>query len=178
MAALAGITLDRRGTLRLARFTNAGPNGARIQLSGGFEVVRHRGSLLMRPVPRPDGRESAPLRGETQFGAWRFNVLSERAAATEDSDVWSAELPSDALLAVRHWKNGDRMRWSGDARTGMRRVARFLADARIEAGERRDWPVVTAGDEIVWIPGVRRADAVPARSGRPAVRYVCERSHR
>jgi hypothetical protein len=30
--------------------------------------------------------------------------------------------------------------------------------------ERAAWPVVLAGDQIVWIPGVRRGDAATARS--------------
>ena len=36
-------------------------------------------------------------------------------------------------------------------------------------------PVVLADDEIVWIPGVRRVRAAPERSGRPMIRYICER---
>ena len=56
-----------------------------------------------------------------------------------------------------------------------RRVKRFFADARIPGMDRAGWPVVLAAGEIIWIPGVRRADAATDRSGGPGVRYVCER---
>jgi tRNA(Ile)-lysidine synthase len=55
-----------------------------------------------------------------------------------------------------------------------RRVKGLLRDAGIDAGRRAGWPVVLAGEEIVWIPGVRRSLAATARSGRPVVRYFCE----
>jgi tRNA(Ile)-lysidine synthase len=56
-----------------------------------------------------------------------------------------------------------------------RRVKGLLRDAGIDAASRAGWPVVLAGDEIVWIPGVRRSSAATVRSGRPVVLYQCER---
>jgi tRNA(Ile)-lysidine synthase len=56
-----------------------------------------------------------------------------------------------------------------------RRVKRFFGDAKIPGPARAGWPVVVADDEIVWIPGVCRRGAASERSGRPVVRYACER---
>jgi len=58
-----------------------------------------------------------------------------------------------------------------------RRVKRFFADAGIAGMDRAGWPVVLADGEIVWIPGVRRADAasVTSTSSGRRLRYVCER---
>ncbi|MBC8027926.1 MAG: hypothetical protein H7Y89_18195, partial [Steroidobacteraceae bacterium] len=56
-----------------------------------------------------------------------------------------------------------------------RRVKRFLRDAGLAGPDRQGWPVVLAGDEIVWIPGVRRSDAATVRPGRPGALYVCDR---
>src|SRR5215203_4350976 len=53
IAARAQVTLDRRGTLRLAQFTTSGAPGARIQLSGGVEVHRHRDSFVLRRPSTP-----------------------------------------------------------------------------------------------------------------------------
>jgi tRNA(Ile)-lysidine synthetase-like protein len=86
------------------------------------------------------------------------------------------QLPVDATLTVRGWRPGDRMRVAGA--NAARRVKRFFADARIAGPDRAGWPVVLAGDEIVWIPGVRRSDAATVRSGRPGLRYTCERDLR
>ena len=48
LAARAGVTLDRRGTARLVRFTTTARHGRRVQLSGGWEVLLHRDRFLVR----------------------------------------------------------------------------------------------------------------------------------
>jgi tRNA(Ile)-lysidine synthase len=88
------------------------------------------------------------------------------------------ELPAEEVLTVRAWRPGDRMR----ARPGgpLRRVKRFFAEAGIAGMDRAGWPVVVAGSEIVWIPGVRRGDAATTFANRPGRlrRYLCERDDR
>jgi len=188
IAARASVTLDRRGTLRLAQFTTSGAPGARMQLSGGVEVFRHRDFfVLRRSSPR---REAAPvsLDGVVRFGEWRFWPVprvpghDERASSEspgekgrqQREDCWVADLPADRHLSVRAWRPADRMR--PRTREAARRVKRFFGDAQIPGPSRAGWPVVLADDEIVWIPGVRRSDAASERSGRPVVRYACERT--
>jgi tRNA(Ile)-lysidine synthase len=60
---------------------------------------------------------------------------------------------------------------------GRRRVKRYLSDAGLLGRDRTEWPVVVLGDEVIWIPGVRRSDAATVRSGGPARHYICERTH-
>jgi len=172
IAARASVTLDRRGTLRLAQFTTSGVPGARIQLSGGVEVFRHRDFFVVRrssPL-RPAG--PVALDGVVRFGDWRFRPVATLDGESSE-DLWVSDLPTDRSLSVRAWRPADRMR----PRVGgaARRVKRFFGDARIPGTSRVGWPVVLADDEIVWIPGVRRSDAASERSGRPVVRYACER---
>ena len=189
IAARAGVTLDRRGTQRLAQFTTSGAPGARIQLSGGVDVYRHRDTFVIRHAARLPLSNEVPLRGTVEFGEWRFSPLTSISPTTTNSssaaetvhsgscvqsqDVWAADLPADRQLSVRAWRPADRMRvYAGGA---ARRVKRFFGDAQVPGPSRTGWPVVLADDEIVWIPGVRRTDAAPERSGRPVVRYACER---
>lgn len=193
IAAHASVTLDRRGTLRLAQFTTSGAPGARMQLSGGVEVFRHRDSFVLRRSSPPERAECAEaaglvtLSGAVQFGGWRFQpVVGEQGGGTsrlretpdeglrvEPEDPWVADLPADRSLKIRAWRPADRMR----SREGgaARRVKRFFSDAQIPGPSRAGWPVVLADDEIVWIPGVRRTHTASERSGRPVVRYSCER---
>jgi tRNA(Ile)-lysidine synthase len=190
IAARAGVTLDRRGTQRLAQFTTSGAPGARIQLSGGAQVYRHRDFFLIRRAARvPVSDRALPLRGIVEFGEWRFSPLTGNSdSPTNDlsapetvygrsrvqaHDVWAADLPGDLDLFVRAWQPADRMRVKAEG--AARRVKRFFGDAQVPGPSRSGWPVVLADNEIVWIPGVRRADAAPERSGRPVVRYACER---
>lgn len=64
VAARAGITLDRRGTARLARFTETGSTGGRVQLSGRHEVVLRRNEVALGPLGAPgQSRRKAPRRG-------------------------------------------------------------------------------------------------------------------
>ena len=60
LAARASVTLDRRGTERLARFTESGSTGGRVQLSGRVEVVLRRDFLVIGPLgpPSPSRRKS------------------------------------------------------------------------------------------------------------------------
>lgn len=53
IAARAGVTLDRRGTERLAALVTARGVHARVPLSGGHEVIRHRTTFEIRPAARP-----------------------------------------------------------------------------------------------------------------------------
>jgi len=48
LAARGGVVMDWRGTHRLAAFTIEGEPGQSIQLSGGFEVVMRRESMVLR----------------------------------------------------------------------------------------------------------------------------------
>ncbi|HET7552376.1 MAG TPA: tRNA lysidine(34) synthetase TilS [Gemmatimonadaceae bacterium] len=173
LAARGGAVLDRRGTERITEFTISGRAGARIQLSGGWEVVLHRGSIVVRRARLDDEPGGAlPLKGEVSFGGWRFRPLEGEPGDAARS-WWSAALPMDATLSVRSWRSGDRMTPFGAARP--RRVKGLFRDAGIDAVRRRGWPVVLADDEIVWIPGVRRGAASEYLSDRRAVVYECER---
>jgi tRNA(Ile)-lysidine synthase len=190
IAARAGVTLDRRGTLRLAQFTTSGATGARIQLSGGVEVYRHRDVFVIRRAALPPlSNNAVALRGVVEFGEWRFSPLTGRSpsggnpsssaetlrggSCVQARDAWTADLPADQPLWVRAWQPADRMRPQVEG--AARRVKRFFGDAQVPGPSRSGWPVVLVDNEIVWIPGVRRIDAAPDRSGRPVVRYACER---
>ncbi len=171
VAARQGVTLDRRGTERLVSFTIQGAPGGRIQLSGGAEVVRQRDRLLVRRVPvHVESRDVTPLEHGTTWRGWRF-VRTEK-----QTDRWTAVLSTDRPLHVRAWRAGDRMTPEGS--TTPRRLKGLFRDGGIDASRRRDWPVVVAGEEVVWVPGVRRALAAPARSGRPNVTFRCEHIYR
>jgi tRNA(Ile)-lysidine synthetase-like protein len=135
-----------------------------------------RGSATEAPAAASDGAPPArALVDGLVLGAWRFvRVETVTDGGAERRDAWRAVLPAGVPLAVRPWRPGDRMRVAGAA--AARRVKRVLADARVPARARVGWPVVVAvrpdgGEEIVWIPGVRRgAGGDGAPEGRaPAV---------
>lgn len=181
IAARAGATLDRRALARLASFTEVGRVGSRIQLAGGWEVVRARSAFQLRRMSAHGATlDPVPLSDEMRWGAWCFRPLSEEPAT---SDLWSASLPANRRLFVRPWRAGDAMiRRSGSS---ARKVKRLLTDAGVTGHLRAGWPVVVAageageaGDDIVWIPGVGRNEAATARSGWPGLTFACEYDNR
>ena len=170
LAARAGLVMDRRGTARAAAFTAVSRPGARVQISGGWELARTRDRFELsrcRIAVEPYGTRR--LMPDLRLGAWRFSAA--RNGLGQSVDPWIAQLPADADLSVRPWRPGDRMRLAPGR---WRRVKRFLSDARVSGARRGEWPVVLAGDEIVWIPGVRRSHAAAVRPGRPGVLYRCD----
>ncbi|HEV8447753.1 MAG TPA: tRNA lysidine(34) synthetase TilS [Gemmatimonadaceae bacterium] len=183
VAARIGVTLDRRGISRAASFSSRSRVGARIQVSGGWEIVRSRHALRLRSTPgrRETDETLLDLSSETRWGGWTFWSASGsgRASSTPSGQLeWNARLPIDQPLRVREWRPGDRL-IGGAGGTG-RKVKRLLNDAGVTGHERQGWPVVLSGDRIVWIPGVRRSDAATARSagarGQPILTFSCARN--
>ena len=168
IAARAGALTDWRGTLRAAGFTLRGRVGARVPLSGGWVMARTRQAFELRR-----GGATVPYAGRvlgayTEWDAWSFRTCE----ASDATSPWMARLPAGTILRVRAWRPGDRMRAGPSG--SPRRVKRFLSDAAVSGELRSRWPVVVAGDEIVWIPGIRRGDAAAARPGGPGVLMHCE----
>ncbi|MBI3791304.1 MAG: tRNA lysidine(34) synthetase TilS [Gemmatimonadetes bacterium] len=166
LLARRGVTADRRGTQRLARFTTTKAVGTRVPLSGNAEVVRVRDGFVVRG--RPDAGELSGERAlvpDVWLGTWRFHPGEPGAAP------WHARLPTGRSLTVRSWRDGDRLELGGGA---TRRVARFLAEAGLSGPERRGWPVVLVDGRIVWIPGICCGDV--AGPADPATEWSVERS--
>jgi tRNA(Ile)-lysidine synthase len=170
IAARVGLTLDRRSIQRVAAFTCTGRVGSRIPVVDGWQIIRSRDAFQVRASPAESGSmvsltANGAVVGE---GRWSFRL----ADRDRPNDLWSAWLPLDAGLSVRPWLPGDNMAVARGEPA--RKVKRLLSRAGITGHDRQGWPVVLAGNEIVWIPGVRRADAASARSGRPGLPFVCE----
>ena len=173
LAARVGLALDRRGTERIAAFTMSRRSYGSIPLSGGwcveasgdFYTLQRAELTVAAPAP-------LPLRGGLVWGNFRFQVQDTSAV----SSAWTASIAGSEPVVVRAWSAGDRL--GPAAGKPQRRVTRYLSEGGVRGRDRASWPVVVAGDDVVWIPGVRRSDAATDRSGRPVRHYVCERIDR
>jgi tRNA(Ile)-lysidine synthase len=179
LAGRMGLALDRRGTRRLASFSiQGGPRGC-VPLSGGWSVEASPASFVLARRRSDHAREvTLPSVGTVRWGSFQFRIVDGGDGASIDAaqSQWMATLPRSARATVRSWSAGDRLAPAGGQQR--RRVKRYLSDAGVHGLDRAGWPVVVAGDDVVWIPGVRRSDAATARSGRPVRHYVCERIDR
>lgn len=181
LAGRVGLALDRRGTRRLASFIISNGRGS-IPLSGGWSVEAGAEQYLLRRWPVPEVRAvPLPRTGALRWGSFEFRpargaLRDPRGSGRADRDVWTAALPRASTAIVRPWSAGDRLSTAEGQQP--RRVKRYLSDAGVHGLDRAGWPVVVAGDDVIWIPGVRRSDAATVRSGRPVRHYVCERIDR
>jgi tRNA(Ile)-lysidine synthase len=184
VAARIGVALDHRGIRRVSSFSRDARVGARIQLSGGWEVVRSRHALRLQ-TSAGDARTAIEAvldpATATTWAGWTFWVGARPgsvSSAAAGQSGWDARLPVDRPLRVRKWRPGDRLISGSGAPGGGRKVKRLLNDAGVTGHDRSGWPVVLSGDRIVWIPGVRRSDAATAQSeaGRPILAFSCARN--
>jgi tRNA(Ile)-lysidine synthase len=181
LAASVGLSLDHRGTRRIAAFTRSEPRAGTIPLAGGWCVEATHDVYILTRTQMVATRSPVALPMDEQewieWGAFRFRLAPSPASATGGvASVWSASIRADAAGVVRAWGAGDRLEpASGQPR---RRVTRYFSDVGVHGSDRSGWPVVVAGEEVVWIPGVRRSDAATDRSGWPVRHYICERIDR
>jgi tRNA(Ile)-lysidine synthase len=174
LAGRVGLALDRRGTRRITEFTISGPRRGRIPLAGGWCLEATRTAYIIERSRAQSVPATLPMQGERPliWGRFRFRV----SRAPVRSSPWTAAIAAPACGLVRAWSAGDRLEPAGGQ--PRRRVSRYLSDVHLTGSERDGWPVVVAGNDVVWIPGVRRSDAATDRSGRPVLHYVCERIDR
>ncbi|HKT87197.1 MAG TPA: tRNA lysidine(34) synthetase TilS [Candidatus Sulfotelmatobacter sp.] len=113
-----------------------------------------------------------PVPGESRIPELGATI---RASICEDNgSVISAaynrahafELSSESNLRVRNWRAGDRFRPA--RHTSEKRVKELLYPLHLSAGEKRVWPVVVAGECIVWVRGIE-APTLLASSGQQIV---------
>ncbi|MDR6227091.1 tRNA lysidine(34) synthetase TilS [Desmospora profundinema] len=137
----------------------------RTPLPGGGWAERDYHLLHFSPPAegeKPPGDVFLPLKlpGETPWigGSICAWFTSDRPPAPGPDQEWAVfdrdRLPSP--LAIRTRRPGDRMRPFGLG--GSKKVKALLIDAKIPRRDRDRIPLITAGEEILWIPGVARSD--------------------
>ena len=134
------LTLSRAGT-------------ATLDLGGGLRAVVEYGQLRFDHGPaEPPGPTVLVVPGSVAYGDGRL-VAEEAPDGGFDADALGAQ------LAVRPWQAGDRMR----LRTGTRTLQDLFTDHKVPRERRAHVPVVVAGGEIAWVPGVAAGERFLAR---------------
>jgi tRNA(Ile)-lysidine synthase len=139
--------------------------GRRFEV-GAAAVWREREALRFVTTSDAPPPQRLQVGGVLEWGAHRLDC---RAFGVQmPTDASEAIVPTGAPwpLLVRAWGAGDALYTT----SGRRKVSDVLTDARVPPSRRAAWPVVCAGEEIVWVPGVRRADVWLVELGVDAVR--------
>jgi tRNA(Ile)-lysidine synthase len=170
----AGFPIGLSRAQRVLQLTRAGVSGSEVPLARGWKAELSFGRLrLVRPISKP---ASIPWtlagdRGEGQWGSWRIRWRREVVPEQPEPSALTAWFSGDGLT-VRGWAPGEKIRPL--ARAGRRRVVRCFQEARVPLSQRADWPILARQEDVVWIPGVCRSNALLPAPGTEALRVDAE----
>lgn len=142
----------------------------RVELPGA-RVVHQEGDWLV--LTKKQAHPADPsYRYEVTLGeslkiseiGWEINASwpmawNETSFAAHLRNPWMAVFDVDALsqpLLVRSCKPGDRIRPLG--MRGRKKIHDIFIDKKIMLPQRRLWPLVLCGEEIIWVPGCVRGE--------------------
>lgn len=145
---LAPLGLSSRQTDDIMRAAEAGHSGRRFPAATGTYLL-DRGRL----------RRSAEASCEAGF-PFEIEVV-DRREMTPGSDVayFSTAVLKGTPLHCRRWQQGDRIKPFG--MTGSKKVSDIFSDAKIAADRKAGIPLLTKGDDILWVAGLRHSRLYP-----------------
>jgi len=175
---------ERIGSLRrigrthldaIAALVLEGPPNGGVSLPGGWRAIREYSLLrLTRETAQVAQPFSVPLALEgttiVEAAGYTFDAVAMAASEArmpENKAVALFDLREIAAfgLTVRNFAPGDRIRPIG--MNGTRKIKEILIDSKLARERRARIPIVAAGEEAVWIPGL-------VRSGRGLVTSASE----
>jgi len=158
----AGITLEFKHVEEILRFAAEDrPSGKELSLPMGWKLMREPEQLhfvtpdLREPVLARDYEYEFPIPGRiaivelgSSFEARRIPAGAD-AGYNPDNLLAAESLPGQ--LRVRNWRAGDRY-WPAHSKAP-RKLKELLQERKLTGTQRKLWPVVVSGQEIVWVRG-------------------------
>ena len=96
---------------------------------------------------------------QEQYGSKDQNLGLFKFSSVEKIKVnnnWTASLPKKEKIKISPLKNGDKIKVDGNTI----KVSEILRSYGIKSVLKEVWPVVSIGDEIYWVPGIRKSDSL------------------
>ncbi|MGZ8391972.1 MAG: tRNA lysidine(34) synthetase TilS [Gemmatimonadales bacterium] len=172
----AGCQLGPSRVGRVLTLVKSGESGSRVPLGGGWTAELAFGRLRIGRNVQATKRSPWALEGQSGRGSWGGWSLSWTVATVPDRQQrtgMSAWFTGDPMT-VRGWSPGEKLRPLGG--TGRRLVVRCFQEVQVPSSRRVCWPVLAQAEEIIWIPGVCRSDALVPAHGTEALRVDAEHS--
>jgi tRNA(Ile)-lysidine synthase len=179
----AGIPLEFKHVEEILRFAaEDGPSGKELSLPLGWKLRREPEAVvfvtpdLRRQERIPDYQYPLPVPGRALVA--ELGIVIEallvsaeaaplaRVAEYNPQELLRAELLPRGLI-VRNWRAGDRF-WPAHTKSA-KKIKELLQERHVAQPERRLWPVVESGDEIVWMRGFPVPARLRAEAGQGAI---------
>jgi len=161
-----GLRLEFRQVEEILGLADANPSGShKTVLPGGWRVVRRNEELRFEwgaPEEPSAGYEyRLPIPGRVQVAELRTCFETSLVSGAAHAGYNPEHLLNPALLArellVRNWRAGDRF-WPAH-RKAAKKIKELLQERHLAGQQRKLWPVIVSGGEIIWVRGF----LVPAR---------------
>jgi tRNA(Ile)-lysidine synthase len=176
----AGIPLEFKHIEEIRSFVlEDSGSGKEISLPMGWNIRRESHDFVfvtpdLRELPDPGDYEyELPLEGGIDIPELGMSLELTRvpvgAAGYNPDQLLNPDfLPG--LLKVRNWRAGDRF-WPSHTKSP-KKIKELLQERHVPQAERKSWPVVLSGDEIVWVRGFSVPSRFQAKPGRKALAIV------
>jgi tRNA(Ile)-lysidine synthase len=175
----AGIPLEFKHIEEILRFAGEdGPARKELSLPLGWKIRREPEAVvfvtpdLRRQERIPDYEYPLAVPGRAfvaELGgvieALRIHPEAEVAEYNPQQLLCAESLPGKVI--VRNWRPGDRY-WPAHTKSP-KKIKELLQERHVAQPERRLWPVVVSGNEIVWMRGFAVPARLSAKAGQEAV---------
>lgn len=175
------LDVSREQIERVAELVTGAEVGSAVELPGGWVARRgyeHLELTRAHSYVLPDNEaERLEVPGSARLEQRGVEVTAESVQAPErldDGDRMTAFIDARAAargLMLRSWLEGERMQPLG--MEGTKKLSDLFTDDKVERERRHLVPVVArANGEILWVVGLRLAEAAKATPGAPAVKLT------
>lgn len=89
---------------------------------------------------------------DQDLGLFKFSSLEKIKA----NNNWTASLPKKENINIAPIKNGDKIKVNGNTI----KVSEIFRNYGIKNVLKEVWPVVSIGNEVYWVPGIRKSDSL------------------
>jgi tRNA(Ile)-lysidine synthase len=174
----AGIPLEFKHVEEILRVAaEDSSSGKELSLPLGWKLLREPEQLifatpdLREPVAAQDYEYELSVPGQiivyeagSSIGVHRVRA-DEQPGYNPDHLLDAESLPGP--LRVRNWRPGDRF-WPAHTKSP-KKIKELLRERHLAEAERKSWPVVDSGDEIVWVRGFPPSARFRAKPGQAAI---------
>ncbi len=168
----------------LRHLASEAQSGRSLELPGGGAGRKEFEWLIVAPsagaAGEPEFAYPVKVPGELtlpQFGVTlRFKIVGSEASRTAYNGFEKARLDPRKMpgeLVLRNWRPGDSFWPSGDRKR--RKLKELFLAHRIPRAQRRLWPVLESGGEIVWVRGFPPASSAAAADDTDEILVIEER---
>jgi tRNA(Ile)-lysidine synthase len=156
----ARVPLEFKHIEEILHFAASESGNGQLMLPSGWKLLREDASLEFK-APQPDMpaetdyEYSLPVPGEVEIKEAGVVLKASslkpgQIAAYKEDELFDPSRLSQ-MLVVRNWRPGDRF-WPAHTKAP-KKIKELLQDRHVPQPERRAWPVVVSGDEIIWVRG-------------------------